>query len=620
MSNIFSRSWLREFRHPSDETLLLYLDGEIGPARHRQITVHLQNCWTCRNRRDKIEHAIGAMVDCLSSQEDREAPPRAWRTFEARLHALAVEPQGPGTWRPFAVHAGPLKYAFVSALLAVLVFWGYLSSSRTVSAMELLSRAEAAETRRIQEVGSRPAFQKLRLRRTTSSTRAEHIATVQYRAGAGSPGLGPVEGDPVWQDVERILRTNGMERPLSALAYERWRSSVPRSRESVKRTRLEDGSDAFALETESALPRRPDTILESTLVVRAEDWRPVEHNLRVQAANDVVRYDLTEVAFDVRPADVLRPEVRAERRKLQAVFPTPPLLEPAPPVLPPLMASMVDLEAVEIQTRYALHHLRACLGEPIEVARDSSGRVVVRGLVETAERKEELLAALQQTPWTIIDIRTPEEATLRPPAGRPSAGLAEGAGSQSSILPLQAQLQAYFKPRVNSWDVADEISAFTNRAISLAQSFGADAWALRRLAEAYPPQRAVLLHPAFQRLLAEMLQDHTASLRNEASECRTLLEPFLASLAASGTPAPGAAAPASRDELSALFESARDAERLALTLFTATSQKQALPHDAAAQLLNDLRDVEAHSDVFARELNRDSFLTKTAKDTGGKRR
>ncbi len=603
MSSLFTRSWGSEFRHPSEETLLLYLDGEVGPGRHRQITAHLQNCWACRSRRDKIEQAIGGIVDTLGSPE--AAPPRAWRTFAPQLHALAAEPQESGFWGSFSAYVKPLQYAGVSVALAALVFWAYLGSPRTVSAKEFLSRAGAAETRRIQEVGNRFAYQKLRLRKTTAQSKVEQLATLELRAGGRDPALRPSGGDAVWRDVERILKTNGMDRPLSALAYERWRGSVPRSRESVERTTLEDGSEAFALDTEAAAPHRPDTIVASTLVVRASDWRPVQQNLRVQVENDVVRYDLTEVAFDVRPAAL--PALETAPRKLETVSPPAVTAPPAP-------AFAIDADGTEVQARYALHHLKACLGEPIEVSRDASGRVVVRGLAETPERKQELLASLHRIPGIAVDIRTTEEAMRSRPAAPATVPAAPQTEPPSSALPIQRQLETYFKTRAAPGSVDDQIAGLANQASLVAQSITAEAWALRRLADAYPSRRATYLQPAFQRLLREMMDDHANALRERAVECRTLVEPVLATL----VPLPAPSSPAGG--LPALFQTARDAERLTLTLFTGSGEPIASPEDAAARLLAALRDLEAHSTLVAQDLKRELFTGTAAKGPDANRR
>ncbi len=615
MNTMLRRSWLGRFQHPSEETLLAYLDGEVAARRQRQIASHLKTCWSCRNRRDKIERAIGAVMDCIGAEESADLPdPRTRHVFETRLHAMAAQTPGIGFWRSVAMHTGPLAYACASAVLAVLILWSWLSSTPAVSAMELLSRAQAVQSRRVQDVGLGVGYQTLRVRRTSTRAHVQQVATVELRDSGRTAELASTSGDPVWSDIERILRINGIERPLSAAAFDEWRSSIPRARESVSRSRLEDGSEAFQLETASALPHRPDTILESTLVVRAGDWRPVAQNLTVQAVEDVVEYEFTELAFNVRPA-ALAAVPRFSGRKDPHALPAPPALEPPAVVVPPLPVFMADLEAVEMQARYTLHHLGACRGEPIEIVRDPSGSVLVRGLAETPERKEELLEALGQLPWTKVEIRTVEEATEGQPE-RAAAEQAERAAPAAAAIPIQSQLEAYFKKRVDPALVSDEIASLANQASTLAQSLLADAGALRALAEAYPPRRAAALNPAFQRLLEEMFADHAAALRSQAAECRMAVEPVLATLAPQ--PAASTALSSSRDGLSALFDAARDAERLTILLFTGSTEPCAKPEQEAARLLAALREVEMHSTVAAQEFNRGFFASANPKDSRGR--
>ncbi len=586
--SLLSRGWLRDLRHPSDETLVLFLDGELGSFRKRQVSGHLETCWLCRNRRDKIEQTIGALVDSLSSAEGSQAPPRGWLTFDAKLRALAAQPESQRVerWSP-----GRLRYAFASAAVVALVVWAYLGSTRTVSAMELLSRAQAAESQRLRQVGARTAYQKLRIRLASARVRSEYFRTIEYRTGGAAQGLGT--DDAVWRDVERILRANGMDRPLSASAHERWRSSIPRRHESVQRTTLADGADGYALDTQSALPAKPDTILESRLVVRAGDWRPVEQNLTVQAVNDVVRYELAEVAFDVPPPALAE-------RKVETLPPAPAArpAEPVPAAPPVLLPG--DPDAAEVEAHYTLHRLGACLGEPIEVVRAGSGAVVVRGLVETPERKQQLTAALAATPGISVEIRTTEEAMRNQPR-RPAQAASASSEPQRSTPPLESQLEAYFKAR-GVPDIQQQVTELTNGAITLSQSFMAQAWALRRLSEAYPPGRAAQLRPAGQRLLQEMLSDHTAWLRRDAGQCRSLVEPVLSSITELKSGNVGEAYSGSGSGPTAVFEAARDADRFMLMLFAGTDEAPGPVTETAARLLSTLHELDARCDLFAQDL------------------
>jgi hypothetical protein len=62
MANWRHRRLLRQAWHPSDEELLLYVEGESDARGARRVSDHLSGCWTCRARREEIERAIGAYM------------------------------------------------------------------------------------------------------------------------------------------------------------------------------------------------------------------------------------------------------------------------------------------------------------------------------------------------------------------------------------------------------------------------------------------------------------------------------------------------------------------------------------------------------------------------------
>ena len=47
-----------EDSHPSDQELLLEMDGELSSSGGNQVRAHLDVCWKCRARRQEIESTI----------------------------------------------------------------------------------------------------------------------------------------------------------------------------------------------------------------------------------------------------------------------------------------------------------------------------------------------------------------------------------------------------------------------------------------------------------------------------------------------------------------------------------------------------------------------------------
>lgn len=48
--------------HISDEDLLLAIDGELAEDQAAEVAAHLEDCWSCRARRQEIESAIAVFM------------------------------------------------------------------------------------------------------------------------------------------------------------------------------------------------------------------------------------------------------------------------------------------------------------------------------------------------------------------------------------------------------------------------------------------------------------------------------------------------------------------------------------------------------------------------------
>ena len=48
--------------HIADQELMLALDGELSAHDAARVEAHVSGCWTCRARRQELEHAIADYV------------------------------------------------------------------------------------------------------------------------------------------------------------------------------------------------------------------------------------------------------------------------------------------------------------------------------------------------------------------------------------------------------------------------------------------------------------------------------------------------------------------------------------------------------------------------------
>jgi hypothetical protein len=462
-----------------------------------------------------------------------------------------------------------LRWAPLLAASASLLFILFkMSSAPPVSAREILERTQRAEAQRIQKIAAPVVYRSLRLRSKSSAPRTPQnvsweiwndVTHSRYRQRvedgngrrfiAEEMDLERLEPSPVPSvlvELRQILRANQMDarHPLSAAAYENWRRRLSRKTEEVTRNELPDGNAALTLTTTPVGPFAFNAIVKAELVVRTEDWHPVEQRLQAQAKNEIREYELTETRFDVLALNVVPVSIFADLEPLRAPLTVAPMAVPAHSPEAPAAPSVDALIASEVEVRYALHRAKACLGESLEVVRDRFG-VKVQGVVDTALRRDQLLEGLRVIPLTTVEIQTVEEALSTHSAASnvslsdegPQASVDYTVPPSNSTFPLRESLQKYFVERAASGSqdlharsFSTQIVEFSNEAVSASQLALAEAWALRHLAEWTEVHRSSALKPQLKWLLEVMAQDHAGALKATMSQCRNLLEPFLSSI------------------------------------------------------------------------------------------
>jgi hypothetical protein len=161
---------------------------------------------------------------------------------------------------------------------------------------------------------------------------------------------------------------------------------------------------------------------------------------------------------------------------------------------------------VELEVHHALHRLRACLGETIEVHQTPRG-LAVRGAVASPERREQVVAALAPL-GVSVEIRTASELLREIPPESVTAEAPPGAKR---------------KPAARLFGMNEsEAEEFADRALSAGEDLMRDAQALRHLAERLGGRAGLDQRQA--RWLVEMMSyDHLRDLEAKAEALRVLL-------------------------------------------------------------------------------------------------
>jgi hypothetical protein len=257
------------------------------------------------------------------------------------------------------------------------------------------------------------------------------------------------------------------------------------------------------------------------------------------------------------------------------------------------------LQAAEVEAMYALHQAQADLGEQIEVIVEEGRQVVVLGLVQTSERKEELTQALRRIALVSAQIQTIEEAaqqaqraTNQPALNETTLGAIEsvstGGQSAAAMNPFQQRLVDYFGGRKGMKDaerreVNRQVTQFYNSVETDASAAMAVAWALRRLQERFASQNAVEFDNVSRQRLEEIEGNHLSLLRQRSRDLQARLRPLLILIVGEGAAETPLIEPTRRTRLLAAFRGAEQVRRLTDQLI-AGDTTASLPQTARALL------------------------------------
>lgn len=223
---------------------------------------------------------------------------------------------------------------------------------------------------------------------------------------------------------------------------------------------------------------------------------------------EVKRVSFPRPAHKPRPAAV-PPEARVEgwRPTRAPKRPLPP--EKASETAVYLGPAEEDLLAAEIQALAALHRSRFCLSSGIAVRR--AGSVVeISGFVASQDERDRLGGVLSGIGHAdILHVRL---SGLEESADRTEPTLESAPAGQHIAPPIEVWLREGLK--VGSRITEREMFNLMNSVVLASESVSTEAWAIRHLAEQFPPDRTRRLSPELSGQLLQMVDDHAIALGN----------------------------------------------------------------------------------------------------------
>lgn len=534
-------------RHPTDEQLLRFADGEMTAPASEDIRGHLKACWQCRNELEEIEQTISECVRYRSVVLDTclPSPPQPWFDIYPRLARIdELEKRQRFMSRILealnAVWSNPRRWVpAVATIVLLAVVVQQFRQAPSVQAAELLRKAVAAAASRSS------AAHRVRIR-----TRTQHLTRAVGGSGTGLNTRAEADSLAALASLFQAAHYS-WDDPLSPKSYADWRDQLADKHDDVT---LEP--DYYWLRTTT----NSGELAEATLKLSTADLHAVEGTWQFRNSELV---EITELPDAPAPSQVASTG--------EAVG-TPDLLAHAPASnLPPVPRPAPATPGQELAVLAVLHRLGADLGDPIEVTR-AGGEILVTGTGIELDRQQEIRQELSAMPRVAVQL------SLEPAA--PAAD--ERSPSRISVGPGTGPLQTEIENRLGGRAAFEQ---FADRVFDMTDAFMSRAHALRRLAQRFPPDVEAQMTPQERQLLVRLRLEHAQALLENVTGVEDRICSAL-DMTREDTP-PVKVSSQWQDVTEQLFGEARQAETALVALLGASpdqNQSPQLPAQVAAGL------------------------------------
>jgi RNA polymerase sigma factor (sigma-70 family) len=319
---------------------------------------------------------------------------------------------------------------------------------------------------------------------------------------------------------------------------------------------VEEKGDSYLLTYEGGAETAMRGLVRATLVLNRRHLRATEQSLTVRQGESERQFIFTEVLYESWPKGSAPPKVferDAEFGDVGGVSEEQPAAgsttsskaEAHTSSAPDERATM----ALEVEVLKLLNQAGADLGEQVSVARTPQGSLRVQAVVDTEERKTQILSALAPVMGeraVVVDVVTAVEAQRRKTQARKSTGptIVRQFEPGDDHVPADTELRRHLRAQGrNDERLEADVLSFSVRASAHSRNALQHAWALKRLVGRFSAQELDSLDTASKLKWLSMLREHADAVRRETTALRQQLQPvFPPDRAASPGGGPGALA------------------------------------------------------------------------------
>ncbi|GGG99467.1 RNA polymerase sigma factor [Silvibacterium dinghuense] len=333
-----------------------------------------------------------------------------------------------------------LASAMLFGLCSIVCFLLWTRSGPRISPRTLLNRAEQSDTSALAASRAGVIYQKVRISESGHAMERAIYRDPQKKRKPRQQHL--TAADQKLKDRLDVAGVNWDE-PLSAVNYATWHDHQLGRRDVVAQT----GSNLLTLTTSTDAVSSP--ILKESLTVRESDFHPVARTIELR---DEGMIEIAELNYDVMPWAAVNQDWF---EPLEGTISGSAGIHPALHL--PHLLSDLELDEAELEARVVLSQLHADQGEQIHLDRSSTG-IEVKGVVDTDERKHQLVSQLLQVPHVRPSILSVEELSNNPlPTPPRTAQPLQAYSVEAQQSPLEQYLRAQKMPLAQLATVSQDL-------------------------------------------------------------------------------------------------------------------------------------------------------------------
>ncbi len=370
--------------------------------------------------------------------------------------------------------------------------------------------------------------------------RADGVQTLYHHGARPKLQLNPEKGGIAALNFENVWQFSPSAKEFSSLI-------------SNTSARVEERSDTYIISAEplksadgytpSGSPSVSSVVssdlVRATLVLKRADLHAIEQTIVLRQRTETREYRFTETSFEQKSPPTVAPSVFEPEPELlsAAKLETPnSILETASPAVP--LTTVTATPELEVEVLQRLNQAGALLGEQVSLTRTREGLLRVQGIVETDQRKREIINALGSVandPAVRVELQTVNEAVARQKPSTSGGVTVQQLESSKSTITVDSELRKYFSSNkgLSGDQLEQQIRVFSDRMMSHSRQARRHALALKQITERFSAEELRSLDPAARAQWRTLVSEHARAFQQELSALRRELQPVFAAGGAS---------------------------------------------------------------------------------------